>query len=694
MGQQIMMSLLYCILKNSSREFTHRVKSVSMAKFTSEEVNALQGGGNERAKEVYFKEWDPHRHSLPDSSNIRRLRDFIKHVYVDRRYTGEKSTDMPPRMKMGNQEDLRDNRDTYRGGSRTPTYEDTFERRFTERSFSSRQNDDRKYKYNYEERRNPGYVQEIHHGSRRNPVRFEVVDDRIRDDKFGSGRRFEVRGFPDGETKPNRHKSLDMSSLPVVRSVRDILGEDVPPLRVNGSPKANGGGVTHGSAVLQRTASSNSLGSNNVNSVELKTETLGSLIDFDVDPEPPHVAAVSPAQPTNAPGQSVTQSTTSPSVDGDNWASLDFSTQGKVSPIQDPSKANTLESVFFQLSAPATAPVGNMSMLPAASEFSPSFGGPPNNQPSNISLAQNAQGILATTTGQPSQDASQHSLFTATDSQSGAPKLIPSIGGAPSNQARHILWLVLDFYLIPVFSCSSLYCCFSRESSQLWNLSQGPLTSQSGQPASKPIQETSIGFALNPASVEAKSSERKALPEDLFTATYSSVPVTVPSWQAGPSFSPVPFGMQYPTAVPAGSSPHPSKSVNPFDLNSESTPVHAPMFPSMASLRGALPQMADPPGLLRTSSLGTPSSQWMVPQSSSYGSAVQSPSYASTVPTSAYMGQQITNNMSALGHQGTGYSGAEDVIFGTLNKDQQLLGIYSQPATPNYFTSLGGNPFG
>lgn len=71
-----------------------------MAKFTSQEVGALQEGGNQvkdnlvlkvvldvlpvllmfcvsevevcsiwylqRAKEIYFKEWDPQRHSLPD----------------------------------------------------------------------------------------------------------------------------------------------------------------------------------------------------------------------------------------------------------------------------------------------------------------------------------------------------------------------------------------------------------------------------------------------------------------------------------------------------------------------------------------------------------------------------------------------------------------------------------------------------
>ena len=39
-----------------SREFTHRVKSVSMAKFNAEEVSALQAGGNEvgHGIEYYF----------------------------------------------------------------------------------------------------------------------------------------------------------------------------------------------------------------------------------------------------------------------------------------------------------------------------------------------------------------------------------------------------------------------------------------------------------------------------------------------------------------------------------------------------------------------------------------------------------------------------------------------------------------
>ena len=37
-----------------SREFTHRVKSVSMAKFTSQEVEALQKGGNQVDKLLIY----------------------------------------------------------------------------------------------------------------------------------------------------------------------------------------------------------------------------------------------------------------------------------------------------------------------------------------------------------------------------------------------------------------------------------------------------------------------------------------------------------------------------------------------------------------------------------------------------------------------------------------------------------------
>ncbi|KAL3617574.1 hypothetical protein CASFOL_037895 [Castilleja foliolosa] len=78
------------------REFTHRVKSVSMAKFTPQEISALQGGGNASGREIYLNGLDPQRNSLPDG----RLRDFINHVYVGRRYTGERNLEKPLREKM------------------------------------------------------------------------------------------------------------------------------------------------------------------------------------------------------------------------------------------------------------------------------------------------------------------------------------------------------------------------------------------------------------------------------------------------------------------------------------------------------------------------------------------------------------------------------------------------------------------
>lgn len=42
------------ICSHYSREFTHRVKSVSMAKFTTQEVEALQKGGNQVMQIAYF----------------------------------------------------------------------------------------------------------------------------------------------------------------------------------------------------------------------------------------------------------------------------------------------------------------------------------------------------------------------------------------------------------------------------------------------------------------------------------------------------------------------------------------------------------------------------------------------------------------------------------------------------------------
>jgi hypothetical protein len=47
-----MFFMLVMYLFGYSREFTHRVKSVSMSKFTSQEVENLENGGNEVCTDV------------------------------------------------------------------------------------------------------------------------------------------------------------------------------------------------------------------------------------------------------------------------------------------------------------------------------------------------------------------------------------------------------------------------------------------------------------------------------------------------------------------------------------------------------------------------------------------------------------------------------------------------------------------
>eukprot|EP00271_Cylindrocystis_brebissonii_P015598 TRINITY_DN38540_c0_g1_i1.p1 TRINITY_DN38540_c0_g1~~TRINITY_DN38540_c0_g1_i1.p1 ORF type:complete len:509 (-),score=67.34 TRINITY_DN38540_c0_g1_i1:124-1650(-) len=72
------------------REFSHRIKSPSWSTFTWEEAVALQNGGNEVAATQLLASWDPKRHPVPESRNAKRLRDFIREVYLERRFAGDR----------------------------------------------------------------------------------------------------------------------------------------------------------------------------------------------------------------------------------------------------------------------------------------------------------------------------------------------------------------------------------------------------------------------------------------------------------------------------------------------------------------------------------------------------------------------------------------------------------------------------
>ncbi|XP_059276838.1 probable ADP-ribosylation factor GTPase-activating protein AGD14 isoform X1 [Lycium ferocissimum] len=644
------------------REFTHRVKSVSMAKFTSQEVSALQGGGNASAKEIYLKDWDPQRNSLPDGSNVERLRDFIKHVYVDRRYSGERNFEKPPRGKMAEAENLNENRktDTYQGGSRSPPNEEVYERRYSDRPSPGGRSSGG---------RSPGFDQ-------KSPARAEVINDWRREDRFGNGRRSDDGRISDGGSKfeslsPDRQSDLDTSSPPMVRPVREILGDSVSPLRVIEPPKTNGGRSAADSSMrTQRTASSSSLASSNGNPVELKKET--SLIDFDDVPEPP-ASAPAPQIQQSATVIPVAQPT-KPAAD--NWANFDSFAEVKASPA--PSNTNLLD-VLSELAAPATATAPSGSPGGSAAPFTPFSSFAPGAATMDNSAAFPLGGALAAPTGPTSilpvsggnafantsgrhwsnMQPQQTSLFPTTGPQAIPQLSTPAAGGPSGNQQ--------------------------------WNSSVAPstlgypssATAQVPQAVNLVLQEATSAVASQASSVEIKSIGRKELPADLFAVNYSSIPGAYPGWHTGPHHG-YGYAVQYNMSMATNALPQPSKSTNPFDAINE-PPVQAPTFPSMASLQGALPNMAAPTGLVRTSSLGAPTFHPpAMPQ--------QAPSYASPIPQGSYMGHQVAGSMPQRppGVASFGFDG-----FGALNSNQQQGGLYSAPPpTQNTFSSPAGNPFG
>ncbi|XP_024959399.1 probable ADP-ribosylation factor GTPase-activating protein AGD14 isoform X2 [Cynara cardunculus var. scolymus] len=634
------------------REFTHRVKSVSMAKFTSQEVSALQGGGNASAKEIYFKEWDAQRQSFPDSSNVERLRDFIKHVYVDRRYSGERTSEKPPRAKMGEAED------TYQGGSRSPPYEN--ERRYSDRPSPGGRSDGSS-RNSYDERRSPGYDQDF----RKSPARTDIVNDWRREDRFGNGRRSEDGKISDGGSKvggrsPDSQRDPEMSSPPIVRPVRDILGESVSPLRVIEPPRASGSRPADGSLQTQRTVSSSSLASSNGNPTELRTES--SLIDFDAaDPEPPSTAPL-PQTQQNAPSPAsfMAQPTISSNT---NWANFDSAPVVKAS--QPPSSANLLD-VLSELSVPSSLPGGL---------------GAPVTAPGTSLLPSGNNPLIASVQmspfGTPAPAVTPASTFIPGSGSAG-----PSFNAFPNSadgghwQNMHPQQNFLPATVIqPPTSFNQAVGGSSKN--QPWNSS---LTGNIQVPSSAPSADSQVT-----SSIEAKPASKQELPADLFTSSYSPFAAQGPGWYPAPQFG-MGYNMQYnmPTQPMPPAFVQPSKSSNPFDAN-ESPAVQASTFPSMAALQGALPNMGPPSGHIQQQA--TPSPMWMPPQSS-HPLAMPSqglPSYPSSMPSGPFMGQVPPNipPQPSFGYDATS--------FGSLNtsSNQQQSGLFG---APNTFSS--SNPFG
>ncbi|KAG9152939.1 hypothetical protein Leryth_012558 [Lithospermum erythrorhizon] len=615
------------------REFTHRVKSVSMAKFTSQEVSALQGGGNAKAKEIYLKEWDSQKNSLPEASNVQRLRDFIKHVYVDRRYSGEKSVDKPPRGKMGETEDIHESKrlDTYQGGSRSPPFEDRFERRYSDRTSQGG--------------RSPGYEQEKWQqgDTKKSPARTEVLNDWRREDRFGTEKKYDEGRASDvslksGDRSPDHQRDPALSIPPVVRPMREILGDNATSLRVIEPPKENRSRSLDGSTLTQRTTSSSSLASSNGNSNELRRET--SLIDFD------DVAEI----PANAPAPQVQQQMTSVPASqvatplaADNWAN--FGAVSDVKTSQAPSTASPLDFILSELAAPATAAVVGVSAPMVINSTGITHGwNLQDANPAPVSVLPVNRGFVNTTNaGQwiNMQQTQPHSASTGIGGPTPPQSFTPMFGVPTSNQQ---------------------------------------LDAQESQPVS--VAQSTSQAASNPSlTTTSESVGRRELPEGLFASAF-------PSWQTGTPYV-AGFNMRYNMQMHVPTFQQPSNSSNPFDVGGEQPSVQ---FPSMSSIQGALPNMVAPTGLLQTSSFGTPASTW-IPQQPSHSPAmpVLAPSHPA-VPGS-YMGQQAPSAMPSRPPRTAGL-GLEGSAYGGVNPNQHLVGLYAAPTNQNTFSSVGGNPFG
>ncbi|KAF9130468.1 hypothetical protein BGW39_003056 [Mortierella sp. 14UC] len=64
------------------RELNHRVKSISASTFTSEEIAALQKGGNSVAKNIWLATWSWREYPEPDAHEVDNVRQFMRAKYV------------------------------------------------------------------------------------------------------------------------------------------------------------------------------------------------------------------------------------------------------------------------------------------------------------------------------------------------------------------------------------------------------------------------------------------------------------------------------------------------------------------------------------------------------------------------------------------------------------------------------------
>nr|CAD1833142.1 unnamed protein product [Ananas comosus var. bracteatus] len=258
------------------REFSHRVKSVSLSTFTNQEVEALQRGGNQRAREIFLKDWDSQMR-LPDSSKIDKLREFIKNVYVDKKYAGGD----PPISLLETRRNHEEHRraSSYHSYSQSPPYEYQYEeRRYGKQTgmLSRKPGSDRG---NYE-----GKISSFIYspGSQRD----QNYEDRFANESCGSRNSdYSVSSCGDPFRVDAQSPNFQEAgySSPPSQQVRDILIDNARPHTTISYSQSTVKSESNGIHLSQRTASSGSFGS--FDSTSPKSANSGSLFDTALEPE-------------------------------------------------------------------------------------------------------------------------------------------------------------------------------------------------------------------------------------------------------------------------------------------------------------------------------------------------------------------------------------------------------------------------
>lgn len=318
-----------------------------MSKFTSQEVSALQEGGNERAKEIYFKNWDFQGQPVPDSSDVDRLRNFIKNVYVVRRYTGERIGDHPPQVK-GSREDSygNNNMDSSRGVPRSPYGGASEDNHGPQRSTESSSEDQSNVN--------------------RHPIAGRI-DQTNRSTTGRENASFRNHQHPDelwktGGMSENIQKDVTTSVSSVVEPSRVVL-----PIKLPDPPRSHKATTSTTSTEAQKAAPPRVGDPSSETSRDVKLDISKSLIDFDSDMEP-HQGGV----------QTKMQKSSSLTSADVGWATFDVATPKNATTMPSISSTNSSEGPLLQLPNSVSAPQSSFPTVQTAKSLSfpqPNHGG-------------------------------------------------------------------------------------------------------------------------------------------------------------------------------------------------------------------------------------------------------------------------------------------------------------------------------